>query len=847
MSNKPRLFLLDAYALIFRAYYAFINRPMINSKGLNTSAIYGFTTSLTEVLKKEKPEYIGVAFDPPSKTFRHQMFSEYKSNRMATPEEIKKAVPYIKRILNAFNIPVIEVEGFEADDVVGTLSKRAEKEGLSIYMMTPDKDYMQLVSENIFVYKPSRSGGEPEIIGVEEVKKIFQVDEPVQVIDVLGLWGDSADNIPGASGIGEKTAKDLISKYKSIENLIEHINELKGKQKEKIENSIEQIKLSHELAKICLDVPVDLDLEKLKMHPWNNQELKNLFTELEFRTLAARILSNSSGKPIQQDLFNQEESASQILNVSDFKTIHNTKHNYILIKEDKEVIELAEKLKNLKEFCFDTETTGLNTRNAEIVGLSISFNPSEAYYITFPKVFNEAKRLLFILKSVFNDNKIKKIGQNIKYDLQILNNYDIEVNGEVFDTMIAHYLIQPELRHNMDYMSEVYLNYKPVSIEELIGEKGKSQKNMKDVDEDLIKEYAGEDADITYQLYNILNKQIESKGLSNLAYNVEMPLIKVLADLENAGFRINTEDLNSYSKTLKNELVIVEKEIYNLAGIEFKIGSPKQLGEILFERLKITENAQKTKTNQYSTGEDILIKLKDNHPIISKILDYRAIQKLINTYVDALPELIDPRTNKIHTSFDQAWVATGRLSSKNPNLQNIPIREERGREIRKAFIASGEDYVLLSADYSQIELRLMAHLSYDKNMIEAFSNNEDIHTTTASKIYKVPINEVSREMRSKAKTANFGIIYGISAFGLAQRLNISRGEASELINGYFNTYPDVKEYMNNVIKLAKEKGYVETLMGRRRFLPDIHSANAVVRGVAERMLSMPLFRVLQQI
>jgi len=829
---KPRIFLFDAYALIFRAYYAFINRPLINSKGNNTSAVYGFTTSIMDILKKEGPEYIVVAFDPPSRTFRNDLYPEYKANRLITPEEIKKAVPVIKEILNAFQITVMEIPGYEADDVIGTLAKQAENMGLTAYMVTPDKDYTQLVSENVMLYRPSKTGKGYDLIGVEEVKALFGIQNPAQVIDILALWGDASDNIPGAPGIGEKTAKELVSKFGSLEQILDHLTELKPRQQESLATNRQQVLLSQQLATICTEVPISLDLATVKAKNWDERKLRSLFTDLEFRTFIDQ-LSDLRRAPVQGSLFDAQTNQEMQEEV----TIHSSNtvdHRYFLIREPVEIDELVGKLSLEKEFCFDSETTGLNTRKSQLVGLSFSFREHEAYYIPFGEDQETVSVVLNKLRPVFGNPGIRKIGQNLKFDIQVLMHYNIPVEGELFDTMIAHYLIQPDLSHNMNYLAEVYLGYKPISIEELIGAKGTGQKGMRDVDIALIKEYAAEDADITLQLYHILHKELDRLGLLPLAEKIEMPLVKVLAELEFAGFKISTESLNNYSKVLRGEIEICEKKIYELAGTNFNISSPKQLGEVLFERMKIAEGAQKTKTKQYSTGEEILVKLADKHPVINLILDYRAMQKLLNTYVDSLPGLIDPATGKIHTSFDQAWVSTGRLSSKNPNLQNIPIRDNRGKEIRKAFIPSDDCHTLLSADYSQIELRLMAHLSEDSHMIEAFCNQEDIHTATAAKIFKIPENEVTPSMRSSAKTANFGIIYGISAFGLAQRLNIARGEAAELIKGYFESYPKVKVYMDHSIQTAKEKGFVETLLGRRRFLPDINSANAIVRGVAER-------------
>jgi|WetSurSiteA1Bulk_404760.scaffolds.fasta_scaffold00034_11 DNA polymerase I len=833
MATKPRLFLFDAYALIYRAYYAFINRPMINSKGMNTSATYGFTSTLADILKKEKPDYAAVAFDPPTPTFRHNMFTDYKANRLSTPEEIKNAVPVIKQIIQAFHIPVVEIDNYEADDVIGTLAKRAEREGFITYMVTPDKDYMQLVSEQIFILKPSRSGIEYELIGIPEVNRFFGVDQPQQVIDVLALWGDATDNIPGAPGIGEKTAKELIARYQSLENLLEHLHELKGRQKESLSVNRQQVMLSRNLARINTEVPVNISFGEFKIRPWDEKLLAEIFRNLEFRSLSNRLLKDDETSPVQGTLFDKPQEMNTKVDTK-LSSISSISHQYHVVQHDSQLDELIENLLEKREFCFDTETTGLNTRSAELVGISFSYGAHEAYYIPVPSQFEQAMTLLNKLRPVFENPAIKKVGQNLKFDIQMLLNYQVFVKGELFDTMIAHYLIQPDFRHNLDYLSEIYLNYRMVPIEDLIGKKGDLQRNMRDVEIQLIKEYACEDADISWQLYQILSRELQERGLVPLAQTIEMPLVRVLAEIEYAGFRIDREVLKKYAETLRTDLQSIENEIYLMSELKFNINSPKQLGEVLFEKMKIADGTQKTKTKQYSTGEEVLLKLADKHPIVNRILDYRATQKLLSTYVDALPELIDRKTGRIHTSFDQAWVSTGRLSSRNPNLQNIPIRDERGREIRKAFVSGDEDHLLLSADYSQIELRIMAHLSQDPNMIEAFVKNADIHVSTAAKIYKIGEDEVTAAMRSQAKTANFGIIYGISSFGLSQRLSISRSDASALIQGYFESFPLVKAYMDNAIRIAKEKGYVETIMGRRRFLPDIHSANAVVRGVAER-------------
>ncbi len=834
--DKKKLFLLDAYALIFRAYYAFISRPIKNSKGLNTSAIFGFTNTLDEIIRKEKPTHIAVAFDTSAPTFRHNLYEDYKANRLETPEEIKLSVPYIKEILKGYNIPILEVGGYEADDVIGTVAKQAEKDGFEVYMMTPDKDYNQLVSENIFVYKPRRSGGEADIIGQKDIMNEWGIEKPEQFIDILALWGDSSDNVPGAPGIGEKTAKALISKYKNLEGLYAHIDELKGKQKDNLLEFRQQVEMARKLVTIDLNVPIDINYQDIEMNQPDNKKLQSLYTELEFRTLLNRLISNSPepATVIQATLFEEIKETNQDSFQNGINNIENTAHTYYLIDTPDLRKELIRKLLNQKEICFDTETTGIEALHAELVGISFAYKPFEAYYVPFSSDQNETKKVIQEFVPVFGNDNISKIGQNIKYDIQVLSNYQVEVKGKIFDTMIAHYLIQPELPHNMDYLAGIYLNYDPVSIETLIGPKGKHQLNMRQVEIGKIKEYAAEDADVTWQLAMILKPELEKLNMLNLAEKVEMPLIQVLADMEKSGFKISINDLNNYAQLLKKEIIEIEKDIFYMAGVTFNISSPKQLGEILFDRLKIASDAKKTKTKQYSTSEETLTQLKGKHQIIDKVLEYRTLNKLLNTYVETLPKLVNPKTDKIHTSFDQAWVATGRLSSKNPNLQNIPIRDEKGREIRKSFIASDDNHILLSADYSQIELRLMAHMSEDPNMIEAFLSGEDIHAATASRIFNVNLQDVTREMRSRAKTANFGIIYGISSFGLSQRLNISRTEAKALIDGYFSSYNLVREYMEKSITRAKEKGYVETIMGRRRYLKEIHSANAIVRGNAER-------------
>jgi DNA polymerase I len=840
MNTEKRLFLLDAYALIFRAYYAFINRQMFNSKGLNTSAIFGFTVTLEEVIKNYNPTHIGVVFDPPSPIFRHKLYTAYKANREETPEEIKKAVPVIKEIIDGFNIPIIEVEGFEADDVIGTLAKKAENAGFQVFMMTPDKDYAQLVSENIFMFKPKKSGEKPEILGVQEINKIFQTNNPLQVIDVMALWGDSSDNVPGAPGIGEKTAKKLISEFGSLENIFENTGKLKGKQQESILNFKEQIKLAKKLVTIDINVPIQFMEKDFELKNLKKDKLKRIFQELEFRTIADRILNSDRSETKvtqvnqQGSLFNSEPDIEGGNYLADYKTIKTNEHKYFVCDSMEKISDLSSRLSQLDAFCFDTETTDINPLIAQLVGISFSFNLFEAYYVPFPQDKKLALEKLQKLIPLFQDQKILKIGQNVKYDLQVLNNYNIILGGKIFDTMIAHYLLQPELRHNLNYLSESYLKYKPVPIEELIGKKGSEQGNMRDVPLGIISDYACEDADLTWQLYQIFKEKLIQEGLQILAESVEFPLIKVISDMEIAGISLDTNSLKNYAVQLTIEINQLEKEIFGLAGQEFNISSPKQLGEILFDKLKVSKETKRTKTKIYSTSEEVLLELTEKHPIIPKILEYRSLTKLLSTYVESLPKMINPNTGRIHTSFNQAIVATGRLSSNNPNLQNIPVRDAKGREIRKAFISSGPDYILLSADYSQIELRIMAHMSKDENIINAFRNKEDIHLSTASKIYNVPINKVTREMRGRAKTANFGIIYGISAFGLSQRLHISRTEAKELIDGYFRSYPGVKKYMDDIIRIARDKGYVETLLGRRRYLNDINSRNSFVRGFAER-------------
>jgi DNA polymerase-1 len=844
-NNQPKkLFLLDAYALIFRSYYAFIKNPRITSKGLNTSAIFGFLLTLEEVLQKQKPTHIAVVFDTPSPTFRHEMFKEYKANRDETPEDIKKAVPYIKRLIEAYKIPVIDYPGFEADDVIGTLARKASERGFTTYMMTPDKDFAQLVSGNVFMFKPSRSGNESILWGVDDIKREFSVQRPEQVIDVLALMGDTSDNIPGAPGVGPKTAMKLISEYGSIEELFKNTDKLKGKLKEIIENNRAQIEFSKKLVTIEQNVPVELNESALVTEVPDPVKLKVLFDELEFKTVAARILSeiDKSEKPREQQhlfippkesfqgsLFGEEE----ISPVSEKDSIENVDHNYVLVESNSDLKEFIRTAGALKEFCFDTETTSINPLDAELVALAFSWGKGSGYLIHFPESQKETKALLEIIRPVLENPDTLKIGQNLKYDIQVLANYGIEVRGPLFDTMIAHYLLEPDMRHNMNLLSETFLSYSPVHIESLIGEKGYGQKNMRSVPVDKLKEYAVEDADVTFQLKNVFEPRIKNEGLGDLARDIEMPLIRVLAAMERSGVKLNLEDLKFITINLREDIISLEKEIYSLAGTEFNISSPKQLGDILFIRLKLDDNARITKTKQFITNEEILQRLTSKHPIINKVLEYRGLKKLLSTYVEALPLLVDKKTGRIHTSFNQAVASTGRLSSNNPNLQNIPVRDARGREIRKAFVPEN-GHIFFSADYSQIELRLMAHLSKDKSMIADFLSGNDIHAATAAKIFGVEIKDVTREMRSRAKTANFGIIYGISSFGLSERLTIGRKEAKELIDGYFNSYPGVKIYMDESIKKARDLGHVTTMFGRKRYLGDIHSRNQVVRGNAER-------------
>ncbi len=840
-----KLFLLDAYALIYRSYYAFIKNPRINSKGKNTSAIFGFVNTLEDVLKKENPTHIGVAFDPAGPTFRHELFEHYKAQREETPEVIRESVPVIKDIIRAYNIPLLEVPRYEADDVIGTLALQAAQHDFKVYMMTPDKDYGQLVGDHVFIYKPKYGSAEFEILGTSEVIHKYGLKDPKQMIDLLGLMGDKSDNIPGCPGVGEVTAQKLIAEFGNIENLLEHTAELKGALKDKIETNREMILFSKMLATIKTDVPIAFNPDELLRENVNAETLKALFEELEFRSIATRVLGEEAKavvqvkKPSAQQglLFAEFETpAIETRSTSVFSSLENfktTAPSYHLLDNADAIARLIQTIQDKKQVAFDTETTGIDPLSAELVGMSFSVAEKEAFYLPVPANQEEAKQTVLAFKEVLESDAVLKIGQNMKFDIEVLKKYSIDVQGPMFDTMIAHYLLNPELYHNMDYLAETYLNYQTIPIEDLIGPKGKKQLNMRQVPLPLITDYACEDADITFRLKMAFEPEIEKNNLKYLFYDVEMPLVKVLADIETAGVRLDVEALKQSSKILTNRLHRIEDEIHEMAGMEFNINSAKQVGEVLFDRMKIVEKPKKTKTGQYTTSEEVLESMRSKHPVVGKLLEYRGIKKLLSTYIDALPSLIDPATGKVHTTFNQTVTSTGRLSSTNPNLQNIPIRDEEGKEIRKAFIPD-DNCVFLSADYSQIELRIMAHLSGDQNMVGAFRSGHDIHAATAAKIYKVSIEEVTKDMRRKAKTANFGIIYGISVFGLAERLSIPRAEAKELIDGYFETYPEVKKYMEDSIEKARRNGYVETLFRRKRFLPDINSRNAVVRGYAER-------------
>lgn len=842
-----KLFLLDAYALIYRAYFAFAKNPRVNSKGQNTSAAFGFTNVLIDVIKNEKPTHLAVVFDPPGgSTQRQADFEAYKAHREEMPEDIRSMIQPIKKIVEAFNVPLLEVNGFEADDVIGTMAKIAERKGYTTYMMTPDKDYAQLVSENIFMFKPGRGGNPPEILGVPEVCEKFEVENPLQVIDILGLWGDAADNIPGIPGIGEKTAKLLIKKYGSMEAIFENVEDLKGKQKENVINFEEQGRISKNLATIIIDLEVEFNEDHLVMCPVDTEKVKDIFTELEFRNLARRVIGEdivvtahptaNSGDSAQLDLFGMQSMIvdHDPIPTSEYKTIATEKPSYHLITKPEERKELMEILMKQEQVCFDTETTSIDALHADLVGISFSYKAREAFYVAIPEDFQQAKSIVEEFKPFFESTKIEKIAHNIKYDLKVLNRYSIFVAFPLFDTMVAHYLINPESKQSMDFLAEFYLNYKPVSIETLLGKKGKNQGNMRDLKPEEISDYACEDADITFQLKQLFEPQIQKEHLKELFYEMEMPLVEVLKDMEEEGIAIDVKALVAYSKQMKITLTELEKNIKELAGMDFNVDSPKQLGDVLFDVLKISAKAKKTKTGQYATSEDILQKHEKDHPIIPMILEYRQLRKLKSTYVDPLPTLTDKIDGRIHTNYMQTVTATGRLSSNNPNLQNIPIRTDKGKEIRKAFVPRNSDFILMAADYSQIELRIIAALSGDKNMIEAFKSGQDIHKATAAKVFHVPLDEVTREQRSAAKAVNFGIIYGQSAFGLAQNLNISRTEAKTIIDSYFEQYSTIKSYMDGTVAQAREKGYVETIMQRRRYLPDINSGNAVVRGFAER-------------
>lgn len=843
--HDKKLFLIDAYALIFRAYFAFAKNPRVNSKGQNTSAAFGFTNALIDVIKNEKPTHLAVVFDPPGGSVsRREEFTEYKAHRDETPEGIVSMIQPIKDIVKAFNVPILEVDGFEADDTIGTLSIIAEKAGFTTYMMTPDKDYAQLVTDNVFMFRPGRSGNPAEVWDKAKVLEKFDVENVKQVIDILGLQGDAADNIPGIPGIGPKTASKLLKQYGSVEGIIAHSHELKGKQKENVENFAEQGLMSKSLATIITDVDVEFNEEDLIMCEVNPDAVRDIFTELEFRNLARRVLGEEivvSSAPImdnngQMDLFGKQTVAEEIkpTEPEDYKTISSEKHSYHLISTPNERKELLDLLMKQKKVCFDTETDSLDSLHANLVGIAFSYKAKEAFYVAVPADFDEAKIIVEEFKPFFESTKIEKIAHNIKYDIKVINRYGVEVEAPTFDTMIAHYLINADSKQNMDFLAEFYLKYKPVSIETLIGKKGKNQKSMADLSPEEVYEYACEDADITFQLMEVFEPEIQKEHLKELFYNMEMPLVDVLKSMEQEGIAIDSEGLKNYSIELGKTLEELDASIKEEAGMDFNIDSPKQLGEVLFDHMQITTKAKKTKTGQYKTGEDILQKLVHTHAIIPMILDYRQLRKLKNTYVDPLPTLMDETDGRIHTSYMQTVAATGRLSSNNPNLQNIPIRSDKGKEIRKSFIPRGKEFKLMAADYSQIELRIIAALSEDDNMIEAFRSGVDIHKATASKVFNVPLDEVTRDQRSSAKAVNFGIIYGQSAFGLAQNLNISRKEAKQIIDSYFEQYPTIKGYMDGAVAKARENGYVETIMKRRRYLSDINSANAVVRGFAER-------------
>ena len=842
MNEDKRLFLLDAYALIYRAYFAFSKTPLVNSKGQNVSAVSGFTSTLFDLMRREKPTHIAVVFDAAAETTRAAEHSFYKANRQEMPEDIQAAVPYIKEIIKAFHIPILEYDGYEADDIIGTVAKQKEEEGYTVFMVTPDKDYAQLVSPNVFIYKPGRLGNDIEILGVKEIQEKWEVENPKQVIDILGMWGDAVDNIPGIPGVGEKTAKKLIKEYGSMENVIANAENIKGKLGENIRNNVEQARISKQLATIILDVPVEVNDDDLLMSLPDKEKLSQLFTELEFRSLGKRILGedfsvnrdlkSATSTSVQTSLFEDESIGSESVVVKG-KNIQNTAHTYTLVEHDEAIDDLVKELLNQNEICFDTETSSLDYFSLNIVGLSFSFNSGTGYYIPCPEDFEKAKSICHKFKPVLEHASILKIGQNIKFDMLVLKRYGVEVKAPLYDTMIAHYLVEPDMKHGMDYLSETYLGYTPVHIEELIGKKGKNQGSMRDVPIDKIKEYAAEDADITFQLKQVLSPMVEKHEVEGVLKDIELPLIPVLADMEYEGVKIDVDYLNVYSKELEQDMLKYRSAIFDIAGLEFNLDSPRQLGDVLFGYLKLPVD-KKTATGQHSTNEEVLSKLAQDYPIAEKILEYRELTKLKSTYVDALPQMVNVKTGRVHTTFNQTIASTGRLSSIGPNLQNIPIRTERGQRVRKAFIARDNDHILLSADYSQIELRLAAEISGDENMLEAFRQGLDIHQATAARVYNVALGDVTKEMRSKAKMVNFGIIYAISAFGLSQRLGIPRKEAAELIENYFVQYPKLRNYMSETLEFARHNGYVKTLMGRRRYLKDINSRNFTVRGFAER-------------
>ena len=842
MNEDKRLFLLDAYALIYRAYFAFSKTPLVNSKGQNVSAVSGFTSTLFDLMKREKPTHIAVVFDAAAETTRAAEHSFYKANRQEMPEDIQTAVPYIKEIIKAFHIPILEYDGYEADDIIGTMAKQKEVEGYTVYMVTPDKDYAQLVSPNVFIYKPGRLGNDIEILGVKEIQEKWEVESPLQVIDILGMWGDAVDNIPGIPGVGEKTAKKLIKEYGSMENVIANAENIKGKLGENIRNNVEQARISKQLATIILDVPVEVNDDDLLMSIPDKEKLSQLFTELEFRSLGKRILGEdfsvnreiktTTTASIQTSLFDDENVSSES-EVVRGKNIQNTPHSYTLIESDEAIDDLVAALLKQKEICFDTETSSLDYFSLSIVGLSFSFNSGTGYYIPCPEDYDKARAICHKFKPVLEHDSILKIGQNLKFDMLVLKRYGVEVKAPLYDTMIAHYLVEPDMKHGMDYLSETYLGYTPVHIEELIGKKGKNQGSMRDVPINKIAEYAAEDADITFQLKHVLAPMVEKHEVTGVLKDIELPLIPVLADMEYEGVKIDVDYLNAYSKELEQDMLMYRSAIFEIAGLEFNLDSPRQMGDVLFGHLKLPVD-KKTATGQHSTNEEVLSKLAQDYPIAEKILEYRELTKLKSTYVDALPQMVNVKTGRVHTTFNQTIASTGRLSSIGPNLQNIPIRTERGQRVRKAFIARDSEHILLSADYSQIELRLAAEISGDENMLEAFRQRLDIHQATAARVYNVALADVTKEMRSKAKMVNFGIIYAISAFGLSQRLGIPRKEAAELIENYFVQYPKLRNYMSDTLEFARHHGYVKTLMGRRRYLKDINSRNFTVRGFAER-------------